>query len=466
MPARRNRLLHERYASDPGAGGFVNCWQCRRVPHSYKIDNRSPAFCHNSQRLRHPGLFAAPAAKKENMQVISKRVVLHFPGFEPLDGAAHRARYERSAKQSAAAWNFSTDVSEARDGAYPASFEVTTRGDGWHTSSRVHVLDHDALVTSLRAKTVPAQIVAGFASAGRIIFDGGMMGYFRHAWRFGLFFIVPFLLMILGFSLSATVALVPVRLDLALPHLVWSVALAIAFFIFVFLPFAERFYTLHLFADWEMAVAMGRMSRPDFNRWLDNCAKAAREAIAQDADEYVISSHSMGSSVAAHVIGMLLEREPDIFRGKRVVFATLGSAILQCALLRPAHLLRSRVGLIARCSNIEWLDVQCLTDAIHFYKVPVVAVCGHPDAPAASMVFIRVKQMLTLAHYRKIKRDFLRVHRQYVLGPDTKASFDFTLLTAGPMPAGIFGDGGYVEMPRGDQSGEPRDQRRRVQSPM
>jgi hypothetical protein len=46
--------------------------------------------------------------------------------------------------------------------------------------------------------------------------------------------------------------------------------------------------------------------------------------------------------------------------------------------------------------------------------------------------------MLTKEHYRKIRRDFLRVHRQYVLGPDLRAAFDFTLMTAGPLPAAAF----------------------------
>jgi hypothetical protein len=110
-------------------------------------------------------------------------------------------------------------------------------------------------------------------------------------------------------------------------------------------------------------------------------------------------------------------------------------------LLKSATLLRSRVGAIARNPAIFWLDVQCLTDAIHFYKVPVVAAAGHADAPQAKMLFIRVKQMLTPEHYKKIKLDFLRVHRQYVLGPDLQASFDFTLLTAGPLAGTEIADG-------------------------
>ncbi|NLS05159.1 hypothetical protein HGP14_17580 [Rhizobium sp. P32RR-XVIII] len=381
------------------------------------------------------------------MELIKKRVVLHFPGFEPLDGNAHRMRYERTASQSGKVWGFGAKVSELNAFHGFSSFDVDAASHLWQTVSKVHVFDHDVLVQHLRAKSTAKRMLDGFVACGRIVADGGLAGYFRHAWRFGLFFIFPFLLMLLGLLLAVTIALAPAGFGLPAWHLAWSLPGAAAFFVYLFLPFAERFYTLHLFSDWEMAVALARMDRPEFNEWLERCAAAVREALREEADEYVISSHSMGSSAAAHVIGALLEKEPAIFEGKKVVFASLGSAVLQCALLSSAKTLRARVGLIARCRSVFWLDVQCLTDAIHFYKVPVVAAAGHPDAPQATMQFIRVKQMLTSDHYRKIKRDFLRVHRQYVLGPDLKAAFDFTLLTAGPVPAARFADGGLQKMP-------------------
>ncbi|EJC79481.1 hypothetical protein Rleg4DRAFT_1074 [Rhizobium leguminosarum bv. trifolii WSM2297] len=387
------------------------------------------------------------------MKLIEKRVVLHFTGFEPLDGVAHRARYERSARQSATVWGYSVETGAAEAGSDPLSFEVTTGNGagtgspGWRTKSRIHMVDHDALVSRLRSGNTLSQIVAGFRSCAQIILDGGMWGYFRHAWRFGLFFLFPFLLTALAIALTAQIAIMPYSLGFSPWHMLWSGPLALCFFIFAFLPFSERFHTLHLFADWNMAVALGRMDRADFNDWLEDRAIAVRKALAEEADEYVISSHSMGSNVAAHVIGILLEREPEIFNGKRVVFATLGSAILQCALLSSATLLRARVGLIARCPEISWLDVQCLTDSINFYKVPVVAVSGHADAPEAKMILIRVKQMLTREHYRKIRKDQLRVHRQYVLGPDLPAPFDFTLMTSGPMPASVFASPDEKRMP-------------------
>jgi hypothetical protein len=389
----------------------------------------------------------ATDAGKSLMELIRKRVVLHFPGFEPLDGTAQHARYERSARQSGKVWGFEAEISGGETADYPVRFDVSARSAAWETRSSIFILDHDELVQSLRGKNLLSRMASGFAAAGRIVIDGAMVGYFKHAWRFGLFFIFPFLLMTLGTAIAAAIALLPVEFGLSVLHLLWSLPLGAAFFHYIFLPFTERFHTLHLFSDWEMAVALGRMDRKQFNDWLEKCAAAARVAFDEEADEYIISSHSMGSSVAAHVIGSLLEREPELFAGKRVVFASLGSAILQCALLRPATRLRARVGLIAGNASVFWLDVQCLTDAIHFYKVPVVAVTGHATAPAAHMLFIRVKQMLTPEHYKKIKLDFLRVHRQYVLGPDLRAPFDFTLLTAGPVPGRAMAEGALKAMP-------------------
>ncbi|MET0747750.1 MAG: hypothetical protein ABWY49_06140 [Rhizobium sp.] len=372
------------------------------------------------------------------MTQVHKRVVLHFPGFEPLDAAAHRARYGRSARQSSAVWGYTADVGDLQSLGTAPFFDVRGRGVTWATESRVHIVDHNDLVAMLNGRSLPTRLASGYLAALRVAVGGGMMGYFRHAWRFGLFFIVPFLLVFAGALLSLLIALAPHDAGLSVWSLVASVPLAVLFFLFVFLPLAERLHTLHLFSDWEMAVAMAGLNGLNATAWIDRCAASVRAALNEPADEYLISSHSMGSSVAAHVIGLLLEREPGLFDGKRVVFATLGSAILQCAFLRSAKVLRSRVGLIADCPQIAWIDVQCLTDAIHFYKAEVVALCGHLASPQATIMRIRFKTMLSDVHYKKIRGDFLRVHRQYVLGPDLKSTFDFTLMTAGPLPASDF----------------------------
>lgn len=397
---------------------------------------------------------------------VRKRIVLHVPGFEPLDAHAHQARYARSAGQSTRVWGLYFHVGPLVQTASLPFFDVTATGQGHRTESRIHILDHRTLVAELTEKPLHRRIFAGYASAAQVVRQGGLTGYFRHAWRFGLFFVFPFLLVALAFFVSCALALAPLFLGLPAWNLVWSIPSAAALFRFGFIPQTERFHTLHLFGDWELAVAMAELDRPRIDRpgidrpgidrreidlWLERAIVAARDIFVEardtGCDEVLVTSHSMGSTIAAHVVGALLEREPDLMQGRRIVFVTLGGAILQCALLRTATRLRARVGLLARAPGIDWLDVQCLTDSIHFYKARVVALCGHPEARQASILAIRLKHILSAERYKRIKLDFLRVHRQYVLGPDRRSSFDFTLMTAGPLPAFDFATFSQAAMP-------------------
>lgn len=364
--------------------------------------------------------------------------MLHFPGFEPLDAAKHQARYERSSLKTAKLRGFDIKVGAVQAEGYGRYFDVDSEGSEWQTSSRVFVFDHDDLVQKLNGRSTLRRLARGYLSAAGVVWQGGAIGYFRHAWRFGLFFIFPFLLVALGLAASLSIAATPYWLSLPSWLLILSALAGCLFFFRLFLPWSERWHTLHLFSDWELAVAVAGFEKPYFKQWVEDRLVPVRAALGQPADEYVISSHSMGSSIAAQVIGTLVEREPGLFEGKRVVFVTLGGAILQCALLRCADVLRAHVGAIARAKDIFWFDVQCLTDAVNFYRCPVVALAGHPDAPQPPITFIRIKQLLSPERYRRVRGDFLRVHRQYVLDADVPASFDFTMMTSGPLPAAYF----------------------------
>ena len=373
-------------------------------------------------------------------QPISRRVAIHFPGFERMDVRAHYGRFKRAASGSGKVWGYSADVGPLSEDRAKPDFAVSSVLGNAQTSTSVYLCDHNALVEKLSDKPVPRRILAGFSSAALVILYGGATGYFRHAWRFGLFFLFPYLLMIAGLCAGLSVALLPHWLHLPALHYAWSVPIAWIAFRGLFVPFAERHFTLHLFADWQLAVSTARMDDPDLAGWLEQCCERLVTALNEPADEYVISSHSMGSTLAAHVLGMVLERDPAVVTGKRIVFLTLGGAILQAALLKPAETLRSRVGLIALAREVSFVEVHCLSDVIHFYKCPVVSLCGHPHLDQAERIYIRVRRLLDPAHYRRVRRDFLRVHRQYVLHGDTRGSFDFALSLTGPFPAHLTDD--------------------------
>jgi hypothetical protein len=369
--------------------------------------------------------------------MIQSRIVLHFPGFEPLDAEAHRQRYRRSAQQAGGVWQARFDVGELILDGEGAHFGVDAEGEGWAAQSQIHVFDHNALISAMRAEPLWVQIAKGFQAGFDVVRQGGAWGYFRHAWRFGLFFLFPYLFLAAGMALGVNIAAIPSVLELSFVWFLLSVPVGFLVFRYGVIPFSNRYHVLHLLADWRLAVAVAE-NRAVVAALVDQAADQAMTALQHPVDEILVTSHSMGASFAISVIARLLEKAPAILDGRRIVFVTLGGAALQCSLLSSATVLRRRVGALARHPTVHWFDIQCLTDPIHLYKCHTVALSGHKDAPQPKLVFIRFKHALSVERYEKNRRDFLRMHRQYVLGPDQRSGFDFTLMTAGPLPAQSF----------------------------
>lgn len=369
--------------------------------------------------------------------MIQSRLVLHFPGFEPLDAEAHRQRYQRSAVQASSVWNARFDAGDLAVTDAGAHFDVKAAGTGWMTNSSIHVLDHNTLIAAMRSEPLWLQITRGFKAGYDVVRQGGAWGYLRHAWRFGLFFLFPFLFLAAGFALGLAVAALPFFLAFSSWWYLLTIPAGFLVFRHGVIPFSDRYHVLHLLADWRLAVAVAE-SRPEVSAFVDQAADQVLVALRREADEILVTSHSMGASLALSVVGRVLEKAPEIIGNRRITFVTLGGAALQCSLLSSATDLRRRIGAVARHPDIEWFDIQCLTDPIHLYKCHTVALSGHEDAPQPKLVFVRFKHAMSPERYKKNNRDFLRMHRQYVLGPDQPSGFDFTLMTAGPLPAKSF----------------------------
>ena len=371
------------------------------------------------------------------MASVSSRLVFYFPGFDPLDAAAHHRRYERSAAQSGKTFGLDYAVGPVQEVEAGSRMEVVSISNGHETKSTIYVHDHNSIISHLRAPPIWKQIALGFKAGAEIITSGAASRYFRHAWRFGLFFLFPYLLILTGLVLSTLIAVSPLLMNVPLFLCLLSVPAAWLFFYKLVIPFSARFHTLHLFADWRFALMVGR-DEPVARAWIEDKARKILLALETPSDEVLFVSHSMGASLALAVAGRVLELKPRAFDGRAVSFVTLGGAALQCAFISKAVRLRQSIGTLARDTRIVWFDVQCLSDPIHLYKCNTAHLTGHADAAQPRIVRIKFKHSLSDERYRKNKFNFLRMHRQYVLGSDRKSGFDFTLLTAGPLPAASF----------------------------
>lgn len=374
---------------------------------------------------------------------ITERMVAHFPGFEPLGAVEHHARYRRSADRSAAAFGFTSVVSELGiDGPAP-SFSVFSADDGWQTHSRMHILGHSDLIMDMAAAPLRIRALDGFAVLLSLIRDGTLFRYMSVSWRYGLYCLFPFaMVLVSGLAIIAAAAM-PYWLALAARDYFWSLPVAVVLLYFGLIPAARNLHVSSLFDQWRLAARLSHMVHPELEQLVGTHAAALKTVMERKADDYLVTAHSLGGVFAVLALGRLIEREPALFHGKIVTLVTLAGSGLQVSLMKRSHALREATRRVVECPEIYWLDYQCLADPVHLYGSKITRELSRLDSSFGKLesppvVTIRIKDMLDRDHYAKIRWDILRVHRQFVFASDRPYRYDFISLTAGPFAASSF----------------------------
>jgi hypothetical protein len=135
---------------------------------------------------------------------------------------------------------------------------------------------------------------------------------------------------------------------------------------------------------------------------------------------------------------------------------SVGSSILKIGLHPKAIRFRTTVERVAKSRAIFWGDYQALIDLLNFYKSRPMAEMGLSTENEATVRVVKISRMLDDDMYQRIRFNFFRVHNQFVSGNDRRTSYDYFMLTCGPVlaksqtlaPDGalsmIAGDGGLI----------------------
>jgi aspartate aminotransferase-like enzyme len=83
-------------------------------------------------------------------------------------------------------------------------------------------------------------------------------------------------------------------------------------------------------------------------------------------------------------------------------------------------------------SPVDWIDVQSLTDPINFYGSDPRKALGIVAGTGPHIMRVRFRNQLTDRSYRAIKRNFFRVHRQFVYASEKRTHYSFHAILCGP----------------------------------
>ena len=371
-----------------------------------------------------------------NGQPVKKRDVVFVCGYEISRPEGHHRRFAKELPLFEAAWNVKVDLSPPSVDPHSnvAIWKLKTRGPNWQVDTDYRMFWWGDLIAPDFELSNFRRFYVGMLAFLDFVFSGALIAYFRANWRYALFFLYPYVLMALvgfaGFYLArgAVTGLLPFADLIAVIF-----GLACAFGLLLLPP--RPFYVAYLLNDWYFAHDLVHRRRPALDDRLDGFAREladlARKSIA---DEIVIVGHSLGAVQAIDVVARAKRLDPGLGRsGAPIRIMTIGSSLLKIGLHPKAAELRAAVDAVAHDPNIYWVEFQAMTDIVNFYKSDPVADLGLPRSDSPVVQIVRIKHMLKPETYNGLKRDFFRVHRQFVMGNEQRYFYDYYMMCCGPV---------------------------------
>jgi hypothetical protein len=367
--------------------------------------------------------------------LISKRLVFHIGGYDPYmpPEVSHR-RFARELQRFERTWSAKATLSSPAIAADKVTWDITTTGPNWRVETRYCLVRWDDIIGSFARRPSWVRIVLGQLAGVDFATSGALWGYLRTNWRYALFFIYPFAI----FDAFAVIAWFVGVFFAAVSSALWIGIAAGLLMCAALMKWPWRWLGLAtLFDDWIFSSSYVRSGHPVLEQRLDVIAREIDTAARRShADEILLVGHSLGAAIAVDLLDRVLTLNPSIGQnGPRAAFLSVGSSILKIGLHRGAKRFRASLQRVAVAPGIFWAEYQALTDVMNFYKTNPMSEMGLTAAGRPVVRIVRIRSMLDPASYRRIRRNFYRVHSQFVSGNERRTEYDYFMLVCGPFSA-------------------------------
>ena len=306
----------------------------------------------------------------------------------------------------------------------------------WNTQTEFHFLSLDDVVLSEFARPNASRLWRYLHTFWDYMLSGTAFKFIKHSWRFSIYFFYPATMFLLTLLLCAWLAVV-----IRQSSIEWSNSIAVFVFFTVFATVlklgGKKYHILHLMDLWNFSRDFLHNDQSEIGPKLDRFAAQIRGTIAKgNHDEILLIGHSTGGALILDAAGRAFEQDPHFLdHDCDVTIMTIGSTALKIGLHPSAQWFRNRLNRLFTKTNVRWVEYQCLTDLINFHRTNPAHLMGLESAinQPPKIHDIRIKHMIDAATYKRIKRNFFRVHYQFVYGNTQSHHYDFFAICFGPV---------------------------------
>ncbi|MEE9314756.1 MAG: lipase [Rhizobiaceae bacterium] len=369
---------------------------------------------------------------------IKKRAIFFIGGFDPKSPKDFFGKLNRETERFEKLWDVSVTADEIKS---VSSDVACTRynsksnntSEQWTVKTDFHFLTLDDIVLKDFNRPFFTRFWRYTKTLANYVFSGTAFAFIKHAWRFSLYFFYPMLMIFIAMLLSLVPAMMVANMNIPFAWLL-AIPVFLGFFILCGKLGGNRYHVLHLMDLWSFSADFIKGDRQDINQKLDSYSDIIAEQVSSTHyDEVLLIGHSTGGALILDVAGRASERHKGYENNcDAISILTLGSTALKIGLHPKASKFRQRVKTLFSQPKYKWIEYQCLTDVINFFRTDPAKLMGVDTKPIIRT--IRVKEMLDKTTYARIKRNFFRVHYQFVFGNTKPNHFDFPAICFGPAP--------------------------------
>lgn len=386
-----------------------------------------------------------------SQRVVRRRRVFYIPGYDPMHARRYRELYRKEGAAQAAVSGYELALQPRRGGG-PYGWRVTARMDGDPVEAEVEVLTWQDIVRDSMEGSIPATYWQLLRTAWTYIASGTLrrLMWLRTGPVLAALYPVAVLLaqllaaLLVGF-LAGALAVWGARSLLGL--LGWSLPLPWLLRLAVALPLAwwalrwfkrrdNRLYAYYLMHDYAFSAAWGGANPPALEARMARMGAQVAAALQEaDVDEVLVVGHSSGAHLGVSILADLIRARKVPRKGPALAFLSLGQVIPMVSFLPEAHRLRADLALLAATDRLAWVDVTALGDGCAFALCDPVAVSGvqPPGARWPLVISARFSQTLAPETWRRLRRQYFRLHFQYLCAFERPGDYDYFRITAGPM---------------------------------
>ncbi|MEP6956534.1 MAG: lipase [Chthoniobacterales bacterium] len=379
---------------------------------------------------------------------IKKRAVFFIGGYEPKTPAEFFTRLRREIGRFEQIWRAQAAISElvlSEDGTI-ASVNIETEAAGkWSVQTAFHFLVLDGIVQKDAALPWPQRLLNYLRAFADFVSGGVLFRMLRQSWRFSLYFLYPFGVMVVFGAIALLSGRLVAGLSVPLAGPI-GMAAALAVLVVLTVTLGTRSWLSHLMNLWSFSRDYLRHERPDLETLLELWATAiVAQAQGAECDELLLVGHSTGGALILDIAARCLRLNPGFAgRVRETSLLTVGSTALKFGWHPAAADFRAKVQRLVDEPRLHWTEFQCLTDLVNFYRTdpvlemglqPRPVAAGEPPFPIVHQVHMR--RMLDDAGYRHIRCSVFRMHYQFISGNSKRYFYDFFMICCGPLPLSL-----------------------------